>query len=421
MKTNYKKAVELLTSKDKFHIELGLGRVAKVLDSFGNPQDKLKVIHVAGTNGKGSTCAMLDSILCAEGYKTGLFTSPHLVKYTERIKVNSEEITDEQFYELLFEINEKATSIGVNLTEFEILTVAAFLYFYRQAVDFAIMEVGLGGRLDATNIVKSPMLCVITSISMDHTDRLGDTIAKIAAEKAGIIKQSSLCVVSKNNAGLVIIKNIAEKQNAQVVTVPNCVTLKNEKGKTLAFFDNKFYEVSLSGDYQTENLSLIVTILNILRQNNIKISEDAIENGLKNVKHHARFEYFKELNLVIDGAHNPDGARALRHALDNVFNQSPVTFIYATINTKDYASILKKLVKPCDELFFYEFKRENAVGISVLEKVAPPHKGDLGVVENIPDIKKILQKNLKTRQPVVLTGSLYAIGELYQKIIRLKI
>ncbi len=421
MTVYYQKAVKLLTSKDKFHIELGLGRVAKILDSFGNPQDKLKVIHVAGTNGKGSTCAMLNSILCAAGYKTGLFTSPHLVKYTERIKVNSEEIADEQFHSLLFEINEKASAIGINLTEFEILTVAAFLYFYRQAVDFAIVEVGLGGRLDATNVVKAPMLCVITSISLDHTDRLGNTIAKIAAEKAGIIKTSTPCVVSKNNAGLEVIQDIAKKQSAQVIIVPNCVTFKNEGNKTFAFFNNKFYEVLLKGSYQAENLSLIVTILNILKQNNIKISENAIENGLKNVKHHARFEYFKDLNLIIDGAHNPDGARALRHALNSNFNKSPVTFIYATIDTKDYASILKKLVKPCDELFFYEFNRENAVSISVLKEVAPPHKGDFVIVENVSDIQKILQKNLKIRQPVVLTGSLYAIGELYPKIIRLKI
>lgn len=421
MTVDYQKAVKLLTSKDKFHIDLGLGRVAKILDSFGNPQDKLKVIHVAGTNGKGSTCAMLNSILCAAGYKTGLFTSPHLVKYTERIKVNSEEITDEHFHSLLFEINEKASAIGVNLTEFEILTVAAFLYFYRQAVDFAIMEVGLGGRLDATNVVKSPLLCVITSISMDHTDRLGNTIAKIAAEKAGIIKPSTLCVVSKNNAGLAVIQDIAKKQGTQVIISSNCVTFKNDGDKTFAFFNNKFYEVLLRGSYQSENLSLIVTILNILKQNDIKISEKAIEIGLKTVKHHARFEYFKDLNLIIDGAHNPDGARALRHALNSNFNKSPVTFIYATINTKDYASILKKLVKPCDELFFYEFNRENAVSISVLKEVAPPHKGACEIVENVSDIQKILQKNLKTRQPVVLTGSLYAIGELYPKIIRLKI
>lgn len=212
-----------------------------------------------------------------------------------------------------------------------------------------------------------------------------------------------------------------KKQGTQVIISSNCVTFKNDGDKTFAFFNNKFYEVLLRGSYQSENLSLIVTILNILKQNDIKISEKAIEIGLKTVKHHARFEYFKDLNLIIDGAHNPDGARVLRHALNSNFNKSPVTFIYATINTKDYASILKKLVKPCDELFFYEFNRENAVSISVLKEVAPPHKGACEIVENVSDIQKILQKNLKTRQPVVLTGSLYAIGELYPKIIRLKI
>jgi len=417
MFSDYEKAEKILTSKDKFHIELGLGRIKEILCRFDNPQEKLKIIHVAGTNGKGSTCSILSCILQAAGLRVGLFTSPHLVKYTERIKINGEAISDSDFLKILTEVTSMAQTHSIHLTEFEILTAAAFIYFERQNIDFAIMEVGLGGRLDATNVVTKPILSAITSISKDHTDRLGNTIEQIAAEKAGIIKNGVTCVVLENNAGLQTIKNIAESNNAPLIIAKNTAKIKVENNKNFALIDGKKYEFLLFGEYQAENLSLCLTILNILQQKGLHINGKSIERGLKNVRHSARFEYNKDLNLVIDGAHNPDGARALRQSLNIFFTKAPVTFIYATINTKDYASILKTLIRPCDELIFYRFKRENAVEIGDLEEIAPPHSGKIGIANNAQEILKIAKKNLENRHPVVLTGSLYAIGEIYAQII----
>lgn len=418
MLSDYENAEEILTSKDKFHIELGLDRISKLLKIFGSPQNKLKIIHVAGTNGKGSTCSILSSVLLAAGYKIGLFTSPHLVKYTERIQINGINIPDKEFCELLTEVTSAAQKNTIHLTEFELLTAAAFIYFERQKVDFAIMEVGLGGRLDATNVVQKPFVTAITSISKDHTDRLGDTIEQIAYEKAGIIKEGTPCVVSKNNAGLNTIKEIAAQKGSKLVISTNNVQTSVKNGTNYAILNNTEYEFSLSGSYQAENLSLVLTILNIIKENGVPISEAAIKTGLSKVRHNARFEYIKELNLIIDGAHNPDGARVLRNSLDIFFKESPITFIYATINTKDYASILKTLIRPCDELIFYNFRRENAVEVSDLEKIAPPHSGELKIANNTLDIIEIAKKNLKNRRPIVLTGSLYAIGEIYTQVKR---
>ena len=186
---NYEQAKELLTSQGKFHIKLGLERVQAVLKLLKNPQDKVKIIHVAGTNGKGSVCSIVANILKCAGYKVGLYTSPHLVEYTERIRINNEEIPQNIFADYIEKICNLADEHEIHLTEFEILTVMAYKYFADNKVKIAVIETGLGGRFDATNVTKKTFISVITSISLDHTDRLGDTVEKIAFEKEGIIKR----------------------------------------------------------------------------------------------------------------------------------------------------------------------------------------------------------------------------------------
>lgn len=188
MENNYNKAIELLTSQGKFYINLGLDRISAVLGLLGNPQDKLKCIHVAGTNGKGSVCAIIAAILSKAGIKTGLYTSPHIFEYTERIQINGFNISKEDFAKYLFEICEIADKNNIHLTEFEILTAVMFKYFADNDVDVVVLETGLGGRFDATNVIKSNLCSIITHIDLDHTERLGNTKSKIAFEKAGIIK-----------------------------------------------------------------------------------------------------------------------------------------------------------------------------------------------------------------------------------------
>lgn len=236
---NYKKALGLLTSAQKFRIKLGLERINALLALFGSPHKNLNVIHVAGTNGKGSVCAILSSVFAAAGYKTGLYTSPHLVSYTERIKINNKPVDEEKFAQLVCEICDIAQKNNIEPTEFEVLTAAMFKYFHDEGAEICIVETGLGGRFDATNVLENPVCSIITSISKDHTERLGNTIDQIAFEKAGIIKQNSKVVCESENAGFEVIKNAAQSRNAQLFTPSSDVSVEFTGGRNFAGIDGK--------------------------------------------------------------------------------------------------------------------------------------------------------------------------------------
>jgi len=407
MNENYEKAKEILTSQGKFYINLGLERVEKVLKIIGNPQNKIKIIHVAGTNGKGSVCAALANILKCAGYKTGLYTSPHLVEYTERIKINGIDISEEDFAIYVQNICNIADKNNIALTEFEILTVCAFKYFADKKVKIAVLETGLGGRYDATNVCKKPILSIITSISLDHTDRLGDTIEKIAYEKAGIIKKNSTVITELSNKGFNVIKNIAEKEKAKLIVVANYVEMNLKDGKNYAIIQDKKYEFPLLGLHQKGNLSLVIKALE-----HFKINKKALEEGLKTLHWGARLEYISQKNLIIDGAHNPDAANELRKSLDYYFPNQKRKFIYSTIGTKDYKEVARILFKDDDEIYYYEFNHKDAV----------PYDKYVENVHHLKDVQKISQKEL----PLILqkdglkivTGSLYMIGELYKKLVQ---
>lgn len=393
----------MLQSQGKFYINLGLERILAVLNLFGNPQNSLKIIHVAGTNGKGSVCSTIANILTHNGYKTGLYTSPHLVEYTERIKINNEQISKDDFTNYIENVCTIADVNNIDLTEFEILTAAAYKYFYDNKVDFAIMETGLGGRYDATNICKQPVVSVITSISLDHTDRLGDTTDKIAYEKAGIIKENSKVVVNSDNIGLKVIEQIAKEKNAKLIIAKDNITTTFENGINYVVYNEKKYEFPLLGLYQRQNLSLIFKTIEELP---CKISEEGLREGLKTVKWNARLQYIKDKNLIIDGAHNPAAAAELKKSLDYYFKNQKRIFIYSTINTKDYVGIAKVLFNPEDEIYYLNFNYKTAVPFE-------EYKKKVNFLSNIKQINKenipsVLEKNgLK-----ILTGSFYMIGEI---------
>lgn len=387
----YRQAIDVLTSQGKFHINLGLERVQKALGLIGNPQYKIKCVHVAGTNGKGSVCTILSSILKEAGYKTGLFTSPHVFEYTERIKINDIEIPEEIFAQKVFEIITLADKNEIHLSEFEILTVLAFDYFARNNVDIVVLETGLGGRLDATNIIKENLCSVITQTGFDHTERLGDTIEKIAAEKAGIIKQSCPVVVSKDNKGFEVIREKAGQLNSTVFSVEE--------------LPNPYFErdLALKGTWQKKNLALVLKAVDVLKKKRLKISDKAIKEGLKKAKHPCRFEYFKDLNLIVDGAHNPDGASALRESLEEFFPNQKFRFVFGCLKNKNYPEMMKNLFKEDDEIYFCEFNSPNSCSFKLLQSAcefsAKPFK-------NFSFNKKL----------TVICGSLYMIKELLSKI-----
>lgn len=399
----YQQTIKMLQSQGKFYINLGLERILAVLNLFGNPQNSLKIIHVAGTNGKGSVCSTIANILTHNGYKTGLYTSPHLVEYTERIKINNEQISKDDFTNYIENVCAIADVNNIDLTEFEILTVAAYKYFYDSKVDFAIMETGLGGRYDATNVCKQPVVSVITSISLDHTDRLGDTTDKIAYEKAGIIKENSKVVVNSDNIGLKVIEQVSKAKNAKLIIAKDNITTTFENGINYVVYNEKKYEFPLLGLYQRQNLSLIFKTIEELP---CKISEEGLREGLKTVKWNARLQYIKDKNLIIDGAHNPAAAAELKKSLDYYFKNQKRIFIYSTINTKDYVGIAKVLFNPEDEIYYLNFNYKTAVPFE-------EYKKKVNFLSNIKQINKenipsVLEKNgLK-----ILTGSFYMIGEI---------
>lgn len=379
MTNDYKKAVELLTSQGKFYINLGLERISAVLDLLGNPQDKLKCIHVAGTNGKGSVCAIIDKILSKAGMKTGLYTSPHIFDYTERIKINGENISQNDFAKYIFEICALADKHNIHLTEFEILTAVMFKYFADNNVDVVVLETGLGGRFDATNVIKSNLCSIITHIDLDHTERLGNTKSKIAFEKAGIIKTNCPVFTSE---GYEEIKDKADECNSLFVMVSPFEDTTN---------------LSLKGTCQQENLSLALAAVRYLFP---QISENTIQEALKEVKHPCRFQLCRE-DLIIDGSHNPNGAMALRESLDFYYPDKKRCFVFGCLRNKDYKKMIEILFSKGDEIYFYHFNNKNSCTVEELQNACVfPSKGFYSLDELPSDRLKIV------------CGSFYMLNEI---------
>ena len=407
-----KTAQEILTSTNKFHINLGLKRIKLILALLDNPQRKYKIIHIAGTNGKGSTSKIINDILIEhfknEDKKIGLYTSPHLFSYNERIKINNIDISRYVFDRLINDINNLALENNIDLTEFELLTTVAFYYFYIKKVDYVILETGLGGKYDATNVIDNSLISVITTIDLDHTERLGNTINKIALEKAGIIKENSKVVISKDNLGYEVIKKVANAKNAKIIEPPK-TKVEFENGVNWAYIENKKIEFNLLGSHQAKNLALALAAIYNL---NIKINEKTIENALKKVSWKFRLDYNKQKNLLIDCAHNPSGIRTLVNFLKDNFSNQDKTFIFGCLKNKDYKTMLSMLFeikKQTDKIYFFEFEYQNALKF---DELSDELKDNLIKINSIEEIRNIINedKNLK-----IICGSIYMLGKIFKQ------
>lgn len=409
MMDNYIEIEKFLTSSEKFCINLGLERVLKVLEYFGNPQEKIKVIHVAGTNGKGSVCTMVAEILKTAGFKTALYTSPHLFSYTERFKINGDNISENLFSDYISSVEKIAKSIDINLTEFEILTVAAFKYFYDENVDYAVMETGMGGRLDATNVVKKPLASLITSISIDHKDRLGDTIEKIAFEKAGIIKSFVPVFINFDNQGKFVVENVAKYKNSKVFYNNKKIEIDFKNGINNAVFDGENYEFSLWGLHQKQNLSLVLKFMDYLVENGVKISKEQMKSALKTVFIPARFQYVKDYNLIIDGSHNADAANILRKNLDFYFGNQKGCWFYGTLSTKEYEKVINILFRKGDTVYPIKFEHQNSVDEKIIrQKIYDKNNINFKKYCKTENILNYFSKDCIN----IMTGSFYMIGNL---------
>ena len=309
-------------------------------------------------------------------YKTGLYTSPHIWEYTERIKICGVEISREDFAKYVQEV----CSCGIHLTEFEILTVVMFLYFKQNNVEIVILETGLGGRFDATNVIKSNLSSIITHIDLDHTERLGKTKDEIAFEKAGIIKKGSLVITSM---GYEEIRDKADAEDALLILVNPYVKLE-------------FMEaLSLKGLHQAENLALAINAINYLFKD---ITDETIIEGLRKVKNPCRFQYFEEKNLIVDASHNPNGIEALRTNLDYYFPQDKRRFIFGCLKNKDYEKMMRILFREGDEVYLNEFDYPNACDYQTLLAKCPVNAC------------KYQNQDLTNDKLNIICGSFYMIG-----------
>lgn len=419
--SRYADALEYLNSLKKFGSNLGLARIKSLLEAMGNPEQKFKSIHITGTNGKGSTTAMIAKVLTVAGIKTGMYTSPHLLDYTERINVNGSNVTQDDFALALFEVK-KHVDILVNSgaehpTEFEIITAAAFYYFAKCKVDYAVVEVGLGGLLDSTNVI-TPEVSVITNVTLEHTDRCGNTVKDIAVHKAGIIKPEVPVVTGASGDALAVIWQKCSELRAPLYLYGRDIYFEKHKidglQQVVSYYTKAqgslgCFRLNLLGEHQCVNSALAVMTLLVLARNDNRINMRAIKEGLDSVIWPARFEVIsKEPTVIIDGAHNPAGAKALRKTLNELFLGRKIIFVLGVLGDKDYKGIINELIYPQDDVIVVKPMSERA---AEPEKIA--REINANIVACYQDIKDGVKQALAIAGQdgvICIAGSLYLAG-----------
>lgn len=327
----------------------GLARIRQLLEKLGNPQRQLKFVHVAGTNGKGSVCAMLATILQAAGYRVGLNTSPHLVEFEERIRVDGTPISPEELTELVSRISPAAESMEEHPTEFELITAMALVYFLEKRCDIVVLETGLGGALDASNVIDTPEAAVLTAMGMDHMAQLGTTMAEIAAAKAGIIKPGGMVVSSGGCPEAdAVFRETCQKQGARLVEVEMSrlhVQEQSLAGTRFDFAPLKVLKLSLAGSYQLRNAATAITTVEVLRQQGWKIPEQALRQGLAGVRWPGRLDCLREKDptFLLDGAHNVHGIRAVTQSLQALLPGRKMVFLLGILADKEVEAMLDLL------------------------------------------------------------------------------
>ena len=367
-------------------IKLGLAGIQALADVLGNPQQSLRFVHVAGTNGKGSVCAMLESICRAAGLKTGLFTSPHLVRYNERIQVNRRSIPNEEVIRGINQIQALISEHDLNPSFFEITMALAFLYFLKSAVDIVVLETGLGGRLDATNIVM-PIVSVLTSIDLDHQRILGNSLAEIAREKAGIIKQG--------------VPVVSAPQYAEVCRVFESVAQSHDTQIQYAEFPSPPFRLALAGSRQQLNAAVAV---DALAQANLAISPQAITTGLASVFWPGRFQQVAP-NLILDGAHNPAASWQLVQTWKECHRGTTPTVIFGGLKDKNLSQMLEALSQIASRFFLVPVQNDRSASPSDLK--APSYLPSTVY----PNVKTAIDQARTLPDPILVTGSLYLVGE----------
>jgi dihydrofolate synthase / folylpolyglutamate synthase len=429
----------LLAPFHQFGVNLGLSRIQTLLTALGNPHLSVPIIHVAGTNGKGSVCAYISTILTAAGYKVGRYTSPHLVDWNERICIDNQPISTESAITVIDRVIAAIDPTTPTPTQFEIVTAAMWLYFAQSQVDIAVIEVGLGGRLDATNVCANPLATVIVSISLEHWQQLGDTVAKIAGEKAGILKPNCPAIIGTlpPDATAVVAERIAALncpvtwvKPAQKTSKPRSIpqTLLSADRLPWVEFDGIEYPLALLGQMQLTNSALAIATIQILRQSGWKISDEAIMTGMATTQWRGRIQWttwrvgvggafalakasaLRNHKLLIDGAHNPAAAITLRQYVDTL--STPISWVMGMLSTKSHLEIFEALLRPGDRLYLVPVPDHSSADPAELADIARSACSGLDSIDTYTDLTTGLtaaMANTDTHQPV-LCGSLYLLG-----------
>ena len=377
-----------------FGVHLGKERIENLLLALDNPQHEVPIIHVAGTNGKGSVCAYLSSILREAGYKVGRYTSPHLVDWTERICLNDKPISAERLAEILLQIQPAINPLKESPTQFEVITAAAWLYFAQSQVDIAIMEVGLGGRLDATNVCNDPLVSIITSISKEHWQHLGPTLADIAREKAGVLKKNCPALMGQLPLeAKKVVANRLHELNCPTVWVEPAQEFKDESDpERWAVYRGLKYPLSLLGEAQLMNSAIALASIQILQQRGWQISFDAIREGMRKTRWNGRIQWVNWQNkaILIDGAHNTAAAKFLRQYVDTLAQSA--TWIMGMLSTKEHAGIFQALMRPGDRLYLVPVTDRSSAPPKELALLAADICPQLIEIKTYPDLFIALAK-----------------------------
>jgi len=421
----YEKCLREMFSLRRFGIKLGLETIRYLLTALGNPQDRFQTVHVAGTNGKGSVASALATILRFAGYRTGLFTSPHLVRFNERIQIDGRQIEDRHVmsaYRSLQEID----SGGREPTFFEINTAMAFTEFARQGVDWAVIETGMGGRLDATNVVR-PSLAIITNISLEHKMYLGGTVAKIAAEKAGIIKNGVPVVTGVHQkSALRQVEHAADKSGSQVYQLGRDFSFRrNRQAGTFTYkgMDTVFpgLRTGLAGEFQALNACLTCAACEALRRQGVAIPDQAVYQGLAENHWPGRLEkVFEHPLVIVDGAHNLAAARALGRYMQSELADRRIILVSGILDDKPYEKILADLCRPSSRAILTRARIARALPPETLEPVARRFLDEVMLAPTVAEAMDLALKSAGEKDVVVVAGSLYVVGEAKEYFNRLE-
>ncbi len=419
--TNYEQALGYLKTAASRGSVLGLERISRLAELLGDPQDKVKTIHISGTNGKGSLGAMLCSVLKASGYRVGSFSSPAITSVTDSFRIDGEQISEEKFARLVLDIAPICESMEEKPTEFEVITAVAFELFRRENCDIAVVECGMGGDLDSTNIISAPLLSVITNVQLDHCGFLGSTVAEIASHKAGIIKKGRpVFFGGDDEAALAVIKAAAEKCGSELY-FPDPRELENAEFSLsgLSFdYRGERLEIPLLGTYQLTNAANVLRCVDILRKYGVKLPDYALREGLANVKWHGRFEVLRREPLVIfDGSHNPDGISCAADSIRQYFGENKVVFLIGVMADKEYGLYADMLGEFAEAVFTVKPDNPRALDSETLAQTFAEKGIDARPYSVLSDgVSAACAFAMERGRPLIALGSLYMYREFTQAL-----